>query len=193
LATKITTRESELKALGSCSRCGIALNKSAEIHFVSFNKKAKWDYPAIESREFPLPWKIAVGVLCDTCFAAKLSPYFAVELRPGTFLQYTKVELQDTFTPTPELVNFVRSHPYPFNWSNAPEQLQKAVRAFMSEDEVSEEDLSLVQWYVWQWGLKRDLPEDFARRIAHSDLVSFRRYVLNEMKGKRQLDPFKSD
>jgi hypothetical protein len=187
---KATTRESELKILGSCSRCGIALSKSQGFHFVPFDKKARWEYPAMESKEFPLPWKRAVGVLCDTCFTAGLPPHFAVELRPGTFIQYTKVELQDTFIPDAELINFVCSLQKPFHWSSAPERIKNAVKAFLAGEDISEADLSLIQWYVWQWGLNRNVPEDFKEKVAHSDLADFRRYVEKELRSKRGLDPF---
>jgi hypothetical protein len=180
----------ELRELGSCSRCGIALKKSESLHFVVIHKKVTWDFPAYQDKDLNLPWKEAYGVLCDGCFKKGERPYFAVELRGDTVFNYTMVELEDSFVPTTELLSFVRNNPPPFHHSIAPEQVKSAVNKFLQGIELPESELSVVRWYVWQWFTDKSKVPGFRESISFLDQNSFVSYINREVRGKAGLDPF---
>ncbi|MEM0117579.1 MAG: hypothetical protein QXV32_03960 [Conexivisphaerales archaeon] len=181
----------ELKFLGSCSRCGIALQKSKKMHFVSVNKKARWEFPVQRELGMNLPWDIAVGVLCDGCASKALKPFWAVELRGDSVYNYTMVELEDSVAPDKEMETFMRSRKGRFSWREAPNQLKQAVQKFLSGEEMPESELSLVRWYIWQWvsGLT-SLPRDVREKISFLEQDSLQKYVDKELKQVLGIDPF---
>lgn len=181
----------ELKFLGSCSRCGIALQKTKSMHFVPVNKKAKWDFPVQRDSEMNLPWNLAVGVICDNCAKSSLRPFWAVELRGDSVYNYTMVELEDSFTPDEELTRFIRKTKGKFDWRNSPNMLREAVQKFISGEEMPESELSLVRWYVWQRIFNnKALPNDAREKISFLDQRSLKNYINLQIKEKMGVDPF---
>ncbi|MEM0286572.1 MAG: hypothetical protein QXG05_00155 [Nitrososphaerota archaeon] len=183
--TKKMTIEEELKELASCSHCRIALKKSDGFKFVRMHKMATWDYPSYQPKGIELPWKEAVGVLCNTCASQNKKPYFAVELRGDSVFNYTPVELKDVFDPSEELLQFLSRNKIPFQLSVAPRQVKEAVEKFIRKDELTDEELSVVKWYIWQWFKGKEVPEDFNSRIINSEEEEIRR-LLRELPS----DPF---
>lgn len=184
----------EFTFLGSCSRCGLSLQKAKSFRFVPVNKKAKWDFPAVSDTLFNLPWKLATGVLCESCAKANLQPFWAVELRGDTVYNYTMVELEDSISPDKELVEYVKKKGTSFPLSDAPSQVREAVRKYLNGEEMQEKEFSLIRWYVWQKvdSKKSKLHPNARDKISFLDQSSFRRYVEEEIKGKAGIDPFSS-
>jgi hypothetical protein len=181
----------ELRFLGSCSRCGIALQKTKSMHFVPVNKKARWEFPVQKDTEMNLPWNIAVGVICDNCARQNLKPFWAVELRGDSVYNYTMVELEDSFVPDEELKRFVREANGKFSLQNSPAKIRSAIQNFISGKDMPESELSLVRWYVWQKIFNDErLPRDAREKISFLDQRSLADYINIQVREKLGIDPF---
>ncbi len=181
----------ELKFLGSCSRCGIALQKTKNMHFVPLNKKARWEFPVHKDTEMNLPWNLAVGVICDNCAKQNLKPFWAVELRGDSVYNYTMVELEDSFNIDEELKRFVRQANGKFSIKDSPARIKMAVQKFISGEDMPESELSLVRWYVWQKIFNdKNLPSDAREKISFLDQRSLADYINTQVRQKMGTDPF---
>ncbi|MDG6928494.1 MAG: hypothetical protein JRN39_04185 [Nitrososphaerota archaeon] len=181
-------QEQTLRALGYCSCCRRALNKSKGLAFAGMNRRASWEYPTRGDELLKLPWREAVGVLCDDCASAGSRPTWAVELRGDTVFYYTPVELQEAFVPSEELLSFCRSNGLRFHWSKAPRQVADAVRAFMKGEELPESAVSVVRWYAWQSCQGKDAPPDLREKLLGLDQRELNVFLSEELPKKHGIE-----